>query len=258
MSDNASCITDTRVVQTRCANALARARRCARRCCTPSSDAAGRDEQSRRRTHIRGSHATLGRCLGHDPEIVRQRSRQQNATPTTQQCGNDNVEDTSVWWRSGCSSVGTQRSRAKRAETRKTNVQNAPTRRCTNSTDHNVLPPGLGSTRCRNQEDWWELNALKFGFAYVDRVEDAPAVNNVVWDTTAAKTNSNSLQAQPCLNPSGSRLFTVYVDKDFGATAVAQCMSKQICIITCWAACRLATRRNCKLSLVMTQPDRYF
>ena len=44
----------------------------------------------------------------------------------------------------------------------------------------------------------------------------------------------------------------------FGASAVAQCMSKQICIITCWAACRLATRRNCKLLLVMTQPDRYF
>ena len=54
--------------------------------CTPSSDAAWRDEPSRRRTHIRGSDATLGRCLGHDPEIVRHRSSQQNASPSTQRC----------------------------------------------------------------------------------------------------------------------------------------------------------------------------
>ena len=40
---------------------------------------------------------------------------------------NKKVEDTTLWWRSGCSSVGTQRSRAQKAETRKTIVQNAPT-----------------------------------------------------------------------------------------------------------------------------------
>ena len=40
--------------------------------------------------------------------------------------------------------------------------------------------------------------------------------NNVVWDSTAAETTFNSLQAsvQQCFNPLGSRLLGVHVDKD--------------------------------------------
>ena len=121
---------------------------------------------------------------------------------------------------------------------------------------------GVVRTRCRNQEDWCELNALQFGFAYVDRAAGS-------YNTTTSygirrlpkplsihcRLNRVSIHWEVDYSKfMSTRIFNI----GFDATAVAQCMSKQICIITCWAACRLATRRNCKLLLVMTQPDRYF
>ena len=114
----------------------------------------------------------------------------------------------------------------------------------------------VGSTRCRNQEDWCELNALQFGFAYVDRAAGS-------FNTTTSygirrlpkplsihcRLNRVSIHWEVDYSKfMSTRIFNI----GFDDTAVAPCMSKQMCMITCSAVCRLATRRNCKLSLVMT------
>ena len=73
---------------------------------------------------------------------------------------------------------------------------------------------GVVRTRCRNQEDWCEFNALQFGFAYVDRAAGSYNTTMSYGIRRLPKPLSNSLQAQPCFNPSGSRLLTVHVDRD--------------------------------------------
>ena len=73
---------------------------------------------------------------------------------------------------------------------------------------------GVGRTLYRYQEDWCGFNALQVWVCLSRSRRRQFQHNNVVWDSTAAKTTFNSLQAQPCFNPSGSRLLTVHVDRD--------------------------------------------